>query len=76
MLFSQQGKLEHTPTYFQQTLNEKYQMALYQNIFIKSQTEQLLQLFEECKIDVIPLKGTMFAEKYFHHLGAQTNIGH
>ncbi len=71
VLFSQQGKLEQAPTYFQQTLNEKYQMALYQNIFIKSQTEQLLELFEECKIDVIPLKGTMFAEKYFHHLGAR-----
>ena len=38
-------------------------MALYQNIFIKSQTEQLLQLFEERKIDVIPLKGTMFCGK-------------
>lgn len=71
LLFTQQGKLDKAPTYFKQSLKEKYQAALYQNIFIKSQTAQILQLFERLAIDVIPLKGTLFAEKYFNHIGAR-----
>lgn len=72
VLFSQHGKLEKTPIFFQQALYNHYQTNLYQNIFLKSQMNQMLQLFEELRIDVIPLKGTMFAEKYYHHLGARS----
>lgn len=71
VLLARQGKLKKAPAYFQLILEEKYQIGLYQNIFIKSQTDQVFQLFEEEKIDVIPLKGTTFAEKYFDHIGAR-----
>ncbi|WP_257987918.1 nucleotidyltransferase family protein [Bacillus sp. V33-4] len=71
VLLKQQGKLEQTPQFFQERLKEKYIKVLYQNIFIKNQTEQILTHFETQGIDVIPLKGTVFAEKYFGHIGAR-----
>jgi hypothetical protein len=70
-LLKKQGKLKQTPVDFQQRLKEKYTEALYQNLFIKNQTEQMLKEFETNGIEVIPLKGTIFAEKYFGHIGAR-----
>jgi hypothetical protein len=70
-LLKQQGKIEKTPTFFQEKLKEKYTKALYQNLFIKNQTELLLNQFEQLGIEVIPLKGTRFAERYFGHVGAR-----
>jgi hypothetical protein len=71
MLLKQQGKLAETPLFFQERLKENYTQTLYKNIFIKSQTEQILNAFEDLGIDVIPLKGTVFSEKYFGHIGAR-----
>jgi len=70
-LLKQQGRLEQTPAFFQFHLKEEYNKGLYQNLFIKNQTDQLLRLFEEKKIDVIALKGVYFAKKYFGHIGAR-----
>jgi hypothetical protein len=70
-LLKQQGKLEKTPLFFQEKLKEKYTEALYQSLFIKNQTELLLQELDRIGIEVIPLKGTRFAEKYFGHVGAR-----
>ncbi|MBD8071114.1 nucleotidyltransferase family protein [Bacillus sp. PS06] len=70
-LLKTREKLEQTPSDFQQRLKKKYTEALYQNIFIKNKTEQMLSVFEENEIEVIPLKGTIFAERYFGHIGAR-----
>lgn len=71
-LLKQRGQLEkQTPSFFQERLKQKYNGALYQNIFIQSQTKMALEKLEEAGIQTIPLKGTFFAEKYFGHLGAR-----
>ena len=70
-LLKESGKLEETPAFFQKRLKQKYTEALYQNLFIKNQTEMLLSEFEKLAIGVIPLKGVVFAEKYFGSIGAR-----
>lgn len=70
-LLKQQGQLEQTPSFFQERLKHKYNDALYQNMFIRSQTKIALEKLEGEGIQTIPLKGTIFAEKYFGHLGAR-----
>jgi hypothetical protein len=70
-LLKQRGLLEQTPAFFQNRLKDKYTEALYLNILIKSRTVQILKAFEAAEIQVIPLKGVLFAEKYFGHIGAR-----
>nr|WP_258356188.1 nucleotidyltransferase family protein [Priestia megaterium] len=70
-LLKEKGNLENTPLFFQTRLKQKYQETLYQNLFIKSQTDQIIRKLEEEQIEVIPLKGVYFAEKYFGHIGAR-----
>ncbi|UOY93326.1 nucleotidyltransferase family protein [Ectobacillus sp. JY-23] len=71
-LLKQQNRLQETPAFFQEQLCQAYTAALYQNIFIKNQTRQIFQAFESLQIEVIPLKGVVFAEKYFGHIGARS----
>lgn len=71
-LLKQQGRLDQTPSFFQARLKETYERGLYQNLFIKNQTDLILKEFEDEKLDVIALKGVYFAEKYFGHIGART----
>jgi hypothetical protein len=70
-LLKQQGMLEYTPPFFQVYLKENYEKGVFQNLFIKNQTDLVLRRFEELGMDVIPLKGVYFAEKYFGHVGAR-----
>jgi hypothetical protein len=70
-LLKKQGGLENTPLSFQMRLKKIYQVVLYQNMFIKSQTEQLLKKFEMMGLEVMPIKGVYFAEKYYGHIGAR-----
>lgn len=70
-LLKEKGELGKTPLFFQERLKLKYLEALYQNLYIKNQTELILNALEENKIMVIPLKGVGFAEKYFGHIGAR-----
>ncbi len=70
-LLKQKGVLEQTPAFFQAFLKEKYDKGLFMNLFIKNQTDLVLAKFEVQGIDVIPLKGVYFAEKYFGHIGAR-----
>lgn len=70
-LMKQRDVLEQTPLFFQKKLKMHHQTALYQNIFIKKQMELLFDLFEEARIETIPLKGVYFAEEYFGHIGAR-----
>ncbi len=70
-LLKQQNKLDQTPVFFQERLKENYTDAFIQSLFIKNQTERILEAFESEDIEVIPLKGSVFAEKYFGHVGAR-----
>jgi hypothetical protein len=70
-LLKEHGKLDETPDFFHNQLKENYKKVFFQNLFIKSQLELLLQDFENKGIDVIPLKGVYFAEKYFGNIGAR-----
>lgn len=70
-LFKEQGRLEKTPLFFRERLKNKYIEALHLNLFIKNQTDRILQRFETIQLKVIPLKGVYFAEKYFGHIGAR-----
>jgi hypothetical protein len=71
-LIKEQGRLEATPLFFQEHIKTEFKKAFYQNLFIKNQIEQILMRFEEEAIEVIPLKGPFFAEKYFGHIGARS----
>lgn len=70
-LLKQQDELKNTPDYFQSNLKNQYRENLFFNMFLHHQTSDVLQAFENKKLEVIPLKGTIFAEKYFGHLGAR-----
>lgn len=70
-LLKEKGLLCQTPSFFQEQLRQKYKSALMLNLYIHNQTKMVLQEFEEQKISIIPLKGTMFAERYFGHVGAR-----
>lgn len=70
-ILQQQGRLVETPFFFQEKIKEKFKESFYQNLFIKNQTNDILQTFEEWDIEVIPLKGVFFSEKYFGHIGAR-----
>jgi hypothetical protein len=70
-LLKQTGQLEKMPDFFRSKIEEKYRDALYQNMFIRNQMNIVLEQLEAAQIPAIPLKGTVFAEKYFGHLGAR-----
>lgn len=70
-LLKEQSRLVETPLFFQERLKNKYNEVLHLNLFIKNQTDQILQRFETLQMMVIPLKGVYFAEKYFGHIGAR-----
>lgn len=70
-LLKQRGQLDHMPSFFQERLKCKYEETLYLNLFIRNQTKIVLEALEEAGIQTVPLKGTLFAEKYFGHLGAR-----
>jgi Uncharacterised nucleotidyltransferase len=70
-LLKERGVLKKMPLFFQVRLKQQYDEALFKNVFIKSQLDQLLKKFEIGKVEVIPLKGISFAQDYFGHLGAR-----
>jgi hypothetical protein len=70
-LLKEQGKLEKLPVFFLENLKERFTQTLYLNMFIKSELQKIYLEFEKQGIDIIPLKGVWFSEKYFGHLGAR-----
>ncbi|TVY05622.1 nucleotidyltransferase domain-containing protein [Paenibacillus cremeus] len=70
-LLKQRGQLDQTPRFFQERLKQNFKAIVFQNMFVKSQLEGILNKLEETGVDAIPLKGVLFAEKYFGHLGAR-----
>ncbi|WP_394218361.1 nucleotidyltransferase family protein [Halobacillus trueperi] len=64
-ILAQQGRLEETPLFFQMRLLEKVNHNRYSSVFIKCETNRILNQCEKLKYEVIPLKGVYFAEDYF-----------
>lgn len=71
-LLKQSGRLSETPPFFRERLVERYEASFLQNLLIKTETARLLDLFEAKGIEVIPLKGTVLAERYFGHFAARS----
>lgn len=67
----EKGRLEQVPEFFSHYLKEQYDQTMQLNVFVKHETTQLLDAFEERGMEVIPLKGVCFAEDYFGSLGAR-----
>jgi len=71
-LLKEKGMLGNTPLFFQEKLSKLYQESLFLNLYIKNQQTRILESFEENRIEVIPLKGTHFADKYYGNIGARS----
>ncbi len=65
------NKLDAVPSFFRYRLKRALEQALFQNLLIQNETDQILDGFEHCGVDVIPLKGIDFAKRYFGHLSAR-----
>jgi hypothetical protein len=70
-LLKKQNRLHYTPGFFGEKLKQIHNNTFYKNLFIKSQTLQILNEFEKRGIEVVPLKGPLFTERYFGDLGAR-----
>ncbi|CAN7713620.1 nucleotidyltransferase family protein [Paenibacillus sp. LjRoot153] len=70
-LLHDQHKWSQVPVVIQKKLNMNYKPVFLFNMFLKSQNELLLGQFENMCVEVMPIKGVYFAEKYFGHLGAR-----
>ena len=70
-LLKGRGLLYQTPLAFQEYLKDAYTQTLFKNIFIKHQTEQVVRELNLRGIEVIPLKGVFFSERYFGEPGSR-----
>jgi hypothetical protein len=70
-LLKSSGKDMQVPSAFRDLVYRTYESSLLQNLLIKRETEQLLREFENQGVPVIPLKGTMLAERYYGHYAAR-----
>jgi Uncharacterised nucleotidyltransferase len=72
-ILKRQNRLQQSPDFFRESLKHIHTDIFNKNLFIKSETQQILNAFEKQGIEVIPLKGPFFAEKYFGDLGARVS---
>lgn len=70
-LLRNSGSFNEVPQFFRDKITEKFQHILARNLFLKAQQERILDTLNNHSIDVIPLKGPMFAERYFGNLGGR-----
>ncbi|MDD9148228.1 MULTISPECIES: nucleotidyltransferase family protein [unclassified Sporolactobacillus] len=66
-----QKRLDRLPPFFRNALKERFIRNISASLLLKAQLKQLLSRFESLGIDVIPLKGPLFAEKYYGDLAAR-----
>jgi hypothetical protein len=70
-LLKVRDKLGEVPDFFYLYLKKHFLQTMQLNMFVKHQTAQILNSFEESGLEVIPLKGVCFAESYFGNIGAR-----
>lgn len=70
-LMKSSGKEMQVSSSFRELVDRTYETSFLQNLLIKRETEQLLMEFDNQGVPVIPLKGTMLAERYYGHYAAR-----
>lgn len=70
-LLRTKGRLEEVPDWFVQELKHEAERILFQNMLIRVEQKKMLEAFEKFEIEVIPLKGTILAERFFGHFAAR-----
>lgn len=70
-LLKSSGRLSQLPSSVRDRLSRNYQALYIQNLVIKRETELLLREFDLNGIAVVPLKGTLMAERFFGHFAAR-----
>jgi hypothetical protein len=70
-LLYESGQQDRTPLFFRERLESTRKEALFRNLLLKKESSQLFDRLEAAGIEAIPLKGTLFAETYFGHLGSR-----
>ncbi|GMA61154.1 hypothetical protein GCM10025859_15940 [Alicyclobacillus fastidiosus] len=70
-LLSETDTLGSVPAFFRNDLVQKHEKTMFQNLYIKHQQEAVFAILERANIEVIPLKGILFAERYFGHFSAR-----
>lgn len=70
-LLKSSGRLSNVPDFFREQLSRIYQGCFIQNLLIRQETELLIREFDRKGIAVIPLKGTVMAERFFGHFAAR-----
>ncbi|MFB5189238.1 nucleotidyltransferase family protein [Alicyclobacillus fastidiosus] len=63
--------LDRVPEFFRNYVSRKHEKTMFQNLYIKHQQEVIFDALERADIGVIPLKGILFAERYFGHWSAR-----
>jgi hypothetical protein len=70
-LLKNSGRELQVPDFFRKALSRKYTQGALQNMVVRDKEDELLKCFEEARLDVIPLKGGRFAERYYGHLAGR-----
>lgn len=66
-----QERLDQVPPFFRDALKERFVRNISASMVLRAHLKLLLDRFESLGIDVVPLKGPLFAEKYFGDLTAR-----
>ncbi|MEI7026102.1 nucleotidyltransferase family protein [Paenibacillus sp. y28] len=70
-LLQNTDSLEQVPPFFAERLKQHFKRGLVHNLFMKRVEDDVLRCFEQWRMEVIPLKGTRFAQRYFGHVAAR-----
>jgi len=65
------GQTHKHARFFPGSADKEFEENLFLTLLLKNETENMLRSFEDAGIPAIPLKGPLFAEKYFGHIGAR-----
>ncbi len=65
------GQTDRVPAPLTDALKRDGEQVLFHNMLVKNETRQVLEALDEVGIPAIPLKGVLFAERYFGHFGAR-----
>lgn len=70
-LLVREGQWDHTPLLFQATVLMKEHRITAQNLYVRHYFDKILSALAEGGVDVIPLKGLRFSERYYDHATAR-----
>ena len=65
------GQAASVPPAFLAALKGKAERVMFHNMLVRQETRAVLRALEREGIPAIPLKGALFSERYFGHIGAR-----